>query len=157
MNLRRTIYLVIMSSVDYEECCHKLLKLNIREGQEMELCNMILECCMQERTYLRFYGLLAQRFCLINAELYAPKFLELFAKTYTNVHKIEVNKLRNSAKFFGHLLYTNGVEWSCLSAIRLTEEDTTSSSRIFIKILFQDLAENLGLESLTKKLQEDTV
>lgn len=46
VNLRRTIYLVIMSSVDYEECCHKLLKLNIREGQEMELCNMILECCM---------------------------------------------------------------------------------------------------------------
>ncbi len=32
VNLRRTIYLVIMSSVDYEECCHKLLKLNIREG-----------------------------------------------------------------------------------------------------------------------------
>ena len=46
INLRRTIYLVIMSSVNFEECCHKLLKLNIREGQEMELCTMILECCM---------------------------------------------------------------------------------------------------------------
>jgi len=89
---------------------------------------------------------------LINPELYAPKFLELFTKTYNNVHKIEVNKLRNSAKFFGHQLYTNAVEWSCLTAIRLTEEDTTSSSRIFIKILFQDLAENLGLEALSKKL-----
>jgi pre-mRNA-splicing factor CWC22 len=32
VNLRRTIYLVIMNSVDYEECCHKLLKLSIREG-----------------------------------------------------------------------------------------------------------------------------
>jgi len=63
VNLRRTIYLVIMSSIDFEECCHKLLKMKIREGQEMELCNMILECCAQERTYLRFYGLLAQRFC----------------------------------------------------------------------------------------------
>jgi len=59
VNLRRTIYLTIMSSVDFEECCHKLLKLNIREGQEMELCTMIFECCMQERTYMRFYGLLA--------------------------------------------------------------------------------------------------
>jgi pre-mRNA-splicing factor CWC22 len=59
MNLRRTIYLVIMSSIDYEDCAHKLLKLNIREGQEMELCTMMFECCMQERTYLRFYGLLA--------------------------------------------------------------------------------------------------
>ena len=33
INLRRTIYLVIMSSVDFEEATHKLLKLNIREGQ----------------------------------------------------------------------------------------------------------------------------
>ena len=63
MNLRRVIYLVIMSSVDYEECCHKLLKLNFREGQEQELCNMILECNMQERTYLKFFGHLGQRLC----------------------------------------------------------------------------------------------
>lgn len=27
VRLRKTIYLVIMSSVDFEECCHKLLKL----------------------------------------------------------------------------------------------------------------------------------
>lgn len=33
INLRRTIYLVFMSSVDFEECTHKLLKLNIREDQ----------------------------------------------------------------------------------------------------------------------------
>jgi pre-mRNA-splicing factor CWC22 len=45
VNLRRTIYLVIVSSIDYEDCAHKLLKMNIREGQEMEICNMILECC----------------------------------------------------------------------------------------------------------------
>ena len=136
MNLRRTIYLVIMSSVDFEECCHKLLKLNIREGQEVELCNMIFECCSQERTYLRFYGLLAQRFCMLNPDLYAPKFLEMFERTYNQVHKLEVNKLRNGAKFFGHLLYTDAIDWSCLRCIRLTEVDTTSSSRIFIKILF---------------------
>lgn len=43
MNLRKTIYLVIASSVDFEEVVHKLMKLNIREGQEIELCNMIVE------------------------------------------------------------------------------------------------------------------
>ena len=26
VNLRRTIYLTIMSSIDFEECCHKLMK-----------------------------------------------------------------------------------------------------------------------------------
>ena len=73
---------------------------------------------------------------MLNPDLYAPKFLELFGKTYNSVHKMEVNKMRNSAKFFGHLLHTEAIEWSCLATIRLTEEETTSSSRIFIKILF---------------------
>ena len=56
VQLRKTIYLVIMSAVQFEECCHKLLKLQIRSGQEVELCNMVIECCMQDRTYLPFYG-----------------------------------------------------------------------------------------------------
>jgi len=37
MNLRKTIYLVIVSSKDFEEVVHKLMKMNIREGQEIEL------------------------------------------------------------------------------------------------------------------------
>ncbi|GAB4835204.1 hypothetical protein Ancab_000113 [Ancistrocladus abbreviatus] len=59
----------------------------------MELCIMLLECCSQERTYLRYYGLLG----------------------------------------------TDALSWHVLAYIRLTEEDTTSSSRIFIKILFQTI------------------
>ena len=38
----------------------------VRPGQEVEVCTMLIECCAQERTYLRFYGLLAERFCLID-------------------------------------------------------------------------------------------
>ena len=41
--------------------------------------------------------------------------------------------------------------------IKLTEEDTTASSRIFIKILFQEMAENMGIETLVKHLKEDTL
>jgi pre-mRNA-splicing factor CWC22 len=53
------------------------------------------------------------------------------------IHRLETNKLRNVAKFFAHLLGTDALPWQSLAYIRLTEEDTTSSSRIFIKILFQ--------------------
>ncbi|XP_056688536.1 pre-mRNA-splicing factor cwc22-like [Spinacia oleracea] len=66
INLRRTIYLTIMSSVDFEEAGHKLLKIKLEPGQEMELNIILLECCSQERTYLRYYGLLGQRFCMLN-------------------------------------------------------------------------------------------
>ena len=37
INLRRTIYLTIMNSLDFEECIHKLCKMNIAEGHEAEV------------------------------------------------------------------------------------------------------------------------
>ncbi len=53
------------------------------------------------------------------------------------MHRLETNKLRNLAKFFAHLLATDALPWAVLSVLRLTEQDTTSASRIFIKYLFQ--------------------
>jgi pre-mRNA-splicing factor CWC22 len=37
VNLRRTIYLTIMSSVDFEEAGHKLLKIKLEPGQEVQI------------------------------------------------------------------------------------------------------------------------
>ena len=79
VNLRRTIYLTIMSALDFEEAGHKLMKINIAPGQEKELCTMILECCSQERTYLKYYGLLASRFCFLN-QAYQVAFDDMFAQ-----------------------------------------------------------------------------
>ncbi|KAI3517282.1 hypothetical protein L1887_16495 [Cichorium endivia] len=156
VNLRRTIYLTIMSSVDFEEAGHKLLKIKLEPGQEMELCIMLLECCSQERTYLRYYGLLGQRFCMIN-KVYQENFEKCFVQQYSMIHRLETNKLRNVAKFFAHLLGTDALPWHVLAYIRLTEEDTTSSSRIFIKILFQELSEHLGIRLLNERLSEPTM
>ena len=43
MALRRIIYLTVMSSLDYEECAHKLLKVTIKPGQEV-LVHVIVTC-----------------------------------------------------------------------------------------------------------------
>lgn len=37
VNLRRVIYLTIMNALNYEEAVHKLLKVQIKEGQEVKL------------------------------------------------------------------------------------------------------------------------
>lgn len=108
---------------------------------------MLLECCSQERTYLRYYGLLGQRFCMIN-KVHQENFEKCFVQQYSMIHRLETNKLRNVAKFFAHLLGTDALPWHVLAYIRLTEEDTTSSSRIFIKILFQ-VGEFMFTEFLT--------
>ncbi|KAL3921369.1 MAG: hypothetical protein SGILL_002780 [Bacillariaceae sp.] len=154
VHLRRTIYLTIMSSASFEECAHKLARINIPEGRESELINMLIECCSQERTFLRYYGLIAARFCLMD-DRWRDAFMEGFSEQYTTIHRLETNKLRNVAKLFAHLLYADAIPWSVLSIIHLNEDETTSSSRIFIKIVIQEMAEAMGIAKLKGRFETD--
>ncbi|KAJ2846623.1 pre-mRNA-splicing factor cwc22, partial [Coemansia erecta] len=154
VTLRRTIYLAIMSSLSFEEASHKLLQIKINPGEEQEMCNMVIECCSQERTYKVFYGLIGERLCKLN-RTWANGFTLAFGSCYENIHRYETNHLRNIAHFFAHLLSSNALHWSVLQVVVLTEETTTSSSRIFLKILLQDLSEELGLQKLNERLKSD--
>ncbi|XP_074159073.1 pre-mRNA-splicing factor CWC22 homolog [Sminthopsis crassicaudata] len=156
VSFRRTIYLAIQSSLDFEECAHKLLKMEFPDSQTKELCNMILDCCAQQRTYEKFFGLLAGRFCMLKKE-YMESFEGIFKEQYDTIHRLETNKLRNVAKMFAHLLYTDSLPWSVLECITLSEETTTSSSRIFVKIFFQELCEYMGLPKLNARLKDETL
>jgi pre-mRNA-splicing factor CWC22 len=153
VNLRRAIYLTIMSSLNFEECAHKLMKLDIQPGQEIELANMVIECCSQETTYVNFYGLLGERFCRVSME-WAGAFSGAFEETFKTIHRFETNRLRNIAKFFSHCLATDALSWEVFALIRITEVDTTSSSRIFCKILFNELVGALGLAKLKERLSD---
>jgi pre-mRNA-splicing factor CWC22 len=42
VNLRRVIYLTIMNALNYEEAVHKLLKVQLQEGEEVWLCYLLL-------------------------------------------------------------------------------------------------------------------
>ncbi|CAK9048766.1 Pre-mRNA-splicing factor CWC22 [Durusdinium trenchii] len=154
VNLRRQIYLVIMSSVHYEECVHKILKLNIAEGQEKEVCTMLIDCCAMEKMFNRFFVLQAERLCRLNP-VYQDNFTESFGVQFNTVHRLETNKLRNIGKFFAHLLYTDAIPWSIWAQVKITEETTTSSSRIFIKVIFQELSEQWGIKKLVDRLREE--
>ena len=71
-------------------------------------------------------------------------------------------------RFIAHLLYTDAISWEVvsndfnvyiyysqvLSEIKLNEDDTTSSGRIYIKIVFQELSEFLGLAKLYERIRD---
>lgn len=39
-------------------------------------------------------------------------FEAIFMEQYETIHRLETNKLRNVARMFAHLLYTDSVPWS---------------------------------------------
>ncbi|SPO00514.1 related to CWC22 - involved in mRNA splicing [Cephalotrichum gorgonifer] len=153
VSLRKTIYLTIQSAISPEEAVHKLMKVNLPPGQEPELPSMIVECCSQATTYQKFFGIIGERFSKIN-RLWNDLFEQQFATTYDTIHRYETNKLRNVARFFGHLFASDAIGWHCMSNIVMTEDATTSSSRIFVKILFQEIAEELGMTKLAERMKD---
>ncbi|CAA9991178.1 cell cycle control protein, putative [Plasmodium knowlesi strain H] len=156
INLRKNVYLSIMSSLSFEECVHKLLKLNIKKGYEIEICNMLIDCCCMEKTFQKFYALQAERLCKLKI-IYQENFQKCFQNSYNTAHRLETAKLRNCAKLFAHLLYTDSVSWSIFLNIKLSEEDTTSSTRIFLKILLQELTNNLGMQAFYHKINHPAI
>ncbi|KAI9632942.1 MIF4G-domain-containing protein, partial [Dioszegia hungarica] len=152
INLRRTIYLTIMNSLNFEEAVHKLLKINLPEGREIEMCNMIIECCSQERTYSNFYGLIGERLCKLN-RVWTESFQDAFAKYYETIHRYETNKLRNIGRFFGHLIASDGISWAVLHVVHMNEDETTSSSRIFVKIMMTEMIEEMGNTKVVERFR----
>lgn len=55
ITLRRTIYLTIQSSLDFEECAHKLMKMELKPGQEIELCHMFLGMYLCKGSMQKFF------------------------------------------------------------------------------------------------------
>lgn len=156
VNLRRVIYLTIMNALNYEEAVHKLLKVQIAEGEEIEMANMIIECCSQERSYSNYYGLISERFSKIN-RVWTDCFEQAFGNYYSTIHRYETNRLRNIARLFGHLFASDAISWAVWGCVRLNEDDTTSSSRIFLKIVLTEIMESMGIAGIKERFLDDEV
>lgn len=120
------------------------------------MVNMIIECCSQERSYSTFYGLVGERFSKLN-RVWTDCFEAAFTNYYTTIHRYETNRLRNIARFFGHLFATDSISWIVFQCVKINEEDTTSSSRIFIKILMNEMMESMGLKMLAERFKDPEV
>nr|PUA88564.1 putative cell-cycle-control protein (translation regulation) [Toxoplasma gondii TgCATBr9] len=120
----------------------------------MEVVIMLIDCCAMERTFQRFFALQAERLARLNPR-YSECLQEAMRRQYHTVHRLETTKLRNTAKFFAHLLHTDAIPWTVMEVFKLTEETTTSSGRIFIKILFQEMSEHLGLRTLNERIHSE--
>lgn len=57
------------------------------------------------------FSISLQRFCMLKKD-YMEAFEGIYKEQYETIHRLETNKLRNVAKMFAHLLYTDSVPWS---------------------------------------------
>ena len=117
---------------------------------------MIIECCSQERSYSKFYGLIGERLCKLN-RAWTDCFEQAFGNYYHTIHRYETNRMRNIARFFGYLFSSDAISWMIMECININEDDTTSSSRIFIKIMMQEMMESMGLKELAERFKDPEI
>jgi pre-mRNA-splicing factor CWC22 len=72
---------------------------------------MIVNSCAQRRTYINFFGLLAQRLCSLKKQ-YVECFERMFQNSYETIAYVEDIKLIKISKFFAHLLAIDAISWS---------------------------------------------
>ncbi|CEL56261.1 Suppressor of glycerol defect protein 1 OS=Schizosaccharomyces pombe (strain 972 / ATCC 24843) GN=sgd1 PE=3 SV=1 [Rhizoctonia solani AG-1 IB] len=61
--VRRNVFVVLVSSDDYVDACERLTQLDLQETQQREIIRVVLHCCGNERTYNPFYTLVAHHLC----------------------------------------------------------------------------------------------
>ncbi|RHZ54829.1 hypothetical protein CDV55_104942 [Aspergillus turcosus] len=62
-DIRRSIFVAIMSATDYQDAHVRLLKLRLKRTQEYEIPRVLTHCAMEEEAYNPYYTLIARRLC----------------------------------------------------------------------------------------------
>ena len=62
--VRRAIFVTIMSSSDYKDAHIRLMKLRLKKAEEAEIPRVILHCAGCEDSYNPYYTALARKFCI---------------------------------------------------------------------------------------------
>ncbi|KAK7565585.1 hypothetical protein IWX49DRAFT_630258 [Phyllosticta citricarpa] len=62
-DIRRAIFMSIMSASDYKDAHLRLMKLRLKKSQELEIPKVLIHCSGAEQSYNPYYTLIARRLC----------------------------------------------------------------------------------------------
>jgi hypothetical protein len=112
-DVRRNIFIVLMSSEDYADAVEKLLKMKLKDKQDREIAREIVLCAAQERVHNPYYELVAARFCNLNHG-FKITFQYVLWDEIKSVGEADVRRISNMAKLYGHLIAVRALSISVL-------------------------------------------
>ncbi|CAG8561932.1 29116_t:CDS:10, partial [Gigaspora margarita] len=154
-DVRRSIFVVLMSSEDYIDAFERLLKLGLKEVQAREIPRVLLHCCGNENTHNPYYSLIAQRLCdydhsfKVTFKYCLWDFLRecgesdvggimLKSMPVKNTsEKISLRRIVNLTKLFAWLIVNEGLSVISLKTVTFTK--LQSQSRLFFQLFFSNI------------------
>ncbi|KAI9333948.1 hypothetical protein DFJ73DRAFT_853544 [Zopfochytrium polystomum] len=126
-DVRRSVFVVLMSSEDCVDAHERLLRLGLKDKQEREIVRVLLHCVGAEEAYNPYYALVAARICegSVGMKITFQYALWDTIKAMTEggdgdgeeEEEAGVRKIRNVSKLYAHLLATEKLSLSILKSI----------------------------------------
>ena len=157
-DLRRSIFVVLMTSEDYMDAYERLLKLGLKDKQEREMVRVLLHCCSQEKAFNPYYAFISQRLCEYQYSFkitYQYALWDIFkacsdedSEEYTG--KEGLKRISNLAKLFLHLITTKSVPITVLKTLEFMS--LSDLQLLFCKIVVGGI---LNGHNLSPKLEKE--
>ncbi|KAM5303633.1 nucleolar MIF4G domain-containing protein 1 isoform 2-T2 [Glossophaga mutica] len=146
-DVRRNIFCTIMTSEDFLDAFEKLLKLGLKDPQEREVVHVLLDCCLQERSYNPFYAFLAGKLCGYERRFQMTFQFSIWDK-FRDLENLPATNFSNLVHLVAHLLKTKSLPLSILKVVEFSELDKPRVHflrRVLYLLLMETEVEDLGL------------
>uniref|UniRef100_M3YEB3 Nucleolar MIF4G domain-containing protein 1 n=1 Tax=Mustela putorius furo TaxID=9669 RepID=M3YEB3_MUSPF len=145
-DVRRNIFCTIMTSEDFLDAFEKLLKLRLKDQQEREIVHVLVDCCLQEKTYNPFYAFLAGKFCEYQRRFQMTFQFSIWDK-FRDLENLPATNFSNLVHLVAHLLKTKSLPLSILKVVEFGELDKPRVHflrKVLYIVLMETEAEDLG-------------
>ncbi|XP_012641726.2 nucleolar MIF4G domain-containing protein 1 [Microcebus murinus] len=146
-DIRRNVFCTIMTSEDFLDAFEKLLKLGLKDQQEREIVHVLMDCCLQEKTYNPFYAFLASKFCDYERRFQMTFQFSIWDK-FRDLENLPATNFSNLVHLVAHLLKTKSLSLSILKVVEFSELDKPRVHflrKVLSILLMETEVEDLGL------------
>lgn len=126
---RRAIFCIIMSGEDYIDAFEKLMRLELQGKQDREIMRVLVECCLQEKIFNKYYCVLASKLCSHDKN---HKFTLQYCiwDHYTDLESTQLIRSMHLAKFIAEMVCTYTLSLATLKKADLHDTTQLTSKKI---------------------------
>ncbi|XP_038585514.1 nucleolar MIF4G domain-containing protein 1 [Micropterus salmoides] len=143
--VRRNIFCVIMTSEDYMDAFEKLLRMGLKDKQEREIVHVLMDCCLQEKTFNAYYAVLGEKFCAQDRRFQMTFQFSLWDK-FRELSNLPSSTFNNLVQLVTHFLQRKCLSLSMLKVIEFGELDKPTVR--FLRLVLTKLLKETEPEDL---------
>lgn len=138
-DIRRAIFCIIMSAEDYVDAFEKLLRLGLSGKQDREIIRVIVDCCLHEKMFNKYYTVLASKLC--NHEKNHKFSLQYCIwDHFKELDNMESSRSMNLAKLVAEVLLNFTLSLATLKVVNLANPVEMTPARVsHFRMLFETL------------------